>query len=109
MVIIDSFVCIDTLLIAFSDYYDSSISDFFDLSVNILLVLEMLIKSICIKGYLYKTINILGCLVISISAIERILTLTIYSDDEVLIESFTYIRILKSLFFFRVIKYNTFA
>ncbi|CAD8190379.1 unnamed protein product [Paramecium pentaurelia] len=109
IVIIDSFVCIDTLLIAFSDYYDSSISDFFDLSVNILLVLEMLIKSICIKGYLCKISNILGCLVITISAIERILTLTIYQDEEVLIESFTYIRILKSLFFFRVIKYNTFA
>ncbi|CAD8187842.1 unnamed protein product [Paramecium octaurelia] len=109
MVIIDSFVCIDTLLIAFSDYYDSAISDFFDLSVNILLVLEILIKSICIKGYLYKVSNILGCLVITISAIERILTLTIYQNEEVLIESFTYIRILKSLFFFRVIKYNTFA
>lgn len=69
----------------------------------------MLIKSICIKGYLYKVSNILGSLVIVISAIERILTLTIYKNEEVLIESFTYIRILKSLFFFRVIKYNTFA
>jgi hypothetical protein len=106
--VVDSFVCINTLILAFSDFFNEDVSEISDLIVNIVLVIEILLKSICIKRYLFDLINVLGGMLIFLSIIERAFVMA-HTESETLLSSFTYIRILKCLYFFRVIKYNTFA
>ncbi|CAK58588.1 unnamed protein product (macronuclear) [Paramecium tetraurelia] len=108
-ILLDGFVCLNILILTFSDFYDQIIADYFDLIVTILLFLETILKVLTIHKYLQNFTNVLSVLIITFILIERILFFSLFDEQEPTFEIFIYIKILKSLFFFRVIKYNTFA
>ncbi|CAD8144325.1 unnamed protein product [Paramecium octaurelia] len=108
-ILLDGLVCLNILILTFSDFYDQIIADYFDLIVTLLLFLETTLKVLSIPKYLYNFTNVLSIIMITFILIERLLYFSLYDEQEPRFEIFIYIRILKSLFFFRVIKYNTFA
>ncbi|CAD8059210.1 unnamed protein product [Paramecium sonneborni] len=108
-IVLDGLVCLNILILTFSDFYEQIIADYFDLIITLLLFLETILKLLTIHNYLYKLTNFLSIIIITFVLIERLFFFSLYHSEEPKFEIFTYIRILKSLFFFRVIKYNTFA
>ncbi|CAD8144212.1 unnamed protein product [Paramecium pentaurelia] len=108
-ILLDGFVCLNILILTFSDFYDQIIADYFDLVVTLLLFLETILKLLTIHKYIYNFTNFLSIIIITFVLIERLLFFSLYDAQQPKFVIFTYIRILKSLFFFRVIKYNTFA
>ncbi|CAD8056227.1 unnamed protein product [Paramecium sonneborni] len=108
-IILDGLVCLNILILTFSDFYEKIIAEYFDLIITILLFLETILKIMTIHNYLYKLTNFLSVIIITFVLIERVFFISISNEEEQIFEIFTYIKILKSVFFFRVIKYNTFA
>lgn len=62
-----------------------------------------------IERYFRDTINILECLLILISTFERVVTSFLSEEAKSLSSILLYLRVMKALYFFRVIKYNVFA
>ena len=58
-ILIDSYICINTMIISLENYVGTTVNFYTDVLLEIILMLELFMKGLTVKGYFRDKMNVL--------------------------------------------------
>ena len=58
-IVIDSYICINTMIISLENYVGTTVNFYTDVLLEIILMLELFMKAMTVKGYFRDKMNVL--------------------------------------------------